>query len=331
MRKYLYVIMAVFLLSIVSGCGEEEKDVTKKRTSKDQVDKLSFVTAGQGGTFFPLGGGMAKVINDKGIAQVTVETSGGSVENARLLGRIDADLGLLETGIAYYAAEGIEMFEGEKYENLRGIMTVYPNLLQMVVKADSGIESYVDLKGKKVVVGQPGSSSMLNLELVLNEYGLSIDDLNAQYSGFGEGIDLLKDGQVEATLVDVGVPAPAIIDIATQHHINILSIDEEVIESIAEKYAYFSNKVVIPAGTYNNQDEDIITAGVKVMLATRADLSEELVYNMTKTIFEEKETIANIHSSGENINIDEALESMSIPLHPGAQKYIEEQQANQSL
>ena len=217
------------------------------------------------------------------------------------------------------------MFEGEKFENLRGIMTLYENLIQMVVMADSGIESFADLKGRSVVVGQAGSSSMLNLELVLNEYGLSISDLKPQYSGFSEGINMLKDGQVEAVLVDVGVPAAAIIDIATQHKIKILSIDEDKIEAIGEKYPYFSGKVVIPAGTYNGVDEDVVTAGVKVMLGTHADVDEDVIYEITKTIFEEKEKITQVHPAGASINIDKATEGMPIPLHPGAERYLKEQ------
>lgn len=321
-RKKWMIILILLLSGIVLGaCGEKKES---KAEEKSGTKNLSFVTAGSGGTFYPLGVGMGEVINQKGIANITVETSGGSVENTNLLGTDKADLGLLETGIAYYAANGTEMFKGNKLDNVRGIMTLYPNLMQMVVKADSGIETYADLKGKKVVVGQQGSSSMLNLQLVLEKYKLSFDDIKPQFTSFAEGIDMLKDGQVDAALVDVGVPAAAIIDISNQHDIRILSIDEKVIDSIKEEYPYFSDATVIPANTYKNQDKDVITAGVKVMLATRADLPEDLVYEMTKAIFEEKEQVAKTHSSGESINIETATEGMPIPLHPGAEKYINE-------
>lgn len=325
-KNNFLVLLILSIVLVLAACGDKASG--DKKSSNQQTSNLSFVTGGPGGTFYPLGVGIADVVNGKGVANITVETSDASIENTRLLGAKQAELGLLETGIAYYAAEGKEMFD-KKLANVRGIMTLYPNLMQMVVMTDSGIKSYADLKGKKVVVGQPGSSSMLNLELVLAEYGLSFDDIKPQYSGFSEGIDMLKDGQVDATLVDVGIPAPAIIDISSQHNVTILPIDEDKIDNISEKYPYFSNKIIIPAGTYTNQDKDIVTAGVLVMLATREDLPEDLVYELTKTIFENKDEITKIHPSGESIDPEKATEGLSIPLHPGAERYLDEILKNQ--
>src|SRR5690625_2954775 len=332
--KLIYVMMVAVLALILGACSggdgndtddsDAKSDATSESKGSADVQSISFVTGGPGGTFYPLGVGMADVINDAGIANVTVETSDASIENTRLLGAEEAEIGLLETGIAYFASEGIEMFDEDQITNVRGVMTLYPNLIQMVVMADSGIETYADLKGKKVVVGQPGSSSMLNLDLVLEQYGLEFDDITPQYSDFSQGIDMLKDGQVDATLVDIGIPAPAIIDISSQHDIHILSIDEDKIDNIATNYPYFTNKIVIPAGTYNNVDEDVITAGVPVMLGTHEDVSEDLVYEMTKILFEKKEDVVKVHPAGESIDPDSATEGLPIPLHPGAEKYLKE-------
>ena len=135
---------------------------------------------------------------------------------------------------------------------------------------------------------------------------------------------LLKDNQLDAVMVDAGAPNSAIIDISTQHDIKILSIDTQNIKAIKEKYPYFADPVTIPAGTYAGVDRDVITTGSKATLCTRAELSEELVYNVLKAMFENKDKIVQVHEKGNNINLETALDAFSIPMHPGAVKYYNE-------
>lgn len=325
LKRSVYLFMICLFLIMLVACGANNDTSSEDSTEGDNNEtKITFSTGGTGGTYYPFGGGIAKVVNESDIGMdVTVATSGASVENARLLGSKEVELGLVEASVGYYAYEGKEMFEDDQAKNIRGIMSLYPNLIQMVVMKDSEIQSYADLKGKNVVVGAPGSSSMLNLELILEEYGLSMSDINPEYSSFSDGIDMLKDGKVDATLVDVGIPASSIVDISSQHDINILTLEEEKINSLSDKFPFFTKPIVIPAGTYKGVDEDVLTTGATVILATHEDLSEDVIYELTKTIFEKKEAITQIHKAGESIDVSKSTEGMSIPIHPGAKKYIE--------
>jgi TRAP transporter TAXI family solute receptor len=338
----LSIFVALSILGAACGGGGNQGASTNSSTEKksEEAEKpadsatsgteevISVVTGGTSGTYYPLGGGIGKALNGAGIGvNATVESTGGSNENVRLLGQSEAEIGFTETGIAYYGYEGIEMFKDNKFNNLRGIMSLYANLMQTVVMKDSGIQTYADLKGKTVAVGIQGSSSALNMQLVLAEYGLSLEDIKPQFVSYSEGVTMLKDGQIDAVMIDSGVPNSAVIDITSQHEVNILPIEEEKINSLVSNYPYFSNMVIIPKGTYKGIDVDIPTAGAKVMLATHAGLSEELVYKLTKTIFEKKEEIIKIHPKGESIDLKTATDGMPIPLHPGAEKYLREQGA----
>lgn len=162
------------------------------------------------------------------------------------------------------------------------------------------------------------------MQVVLESYGMSMNDIKPQYLAYGPSMELLKDDQVHAVMVDAGAPNSSIIDVGTQHEIDILSIDPENIAKIREKYPYFSDTVTIPAGTYNGVDKDIITTGSLATLCVRADLPEDVVYNITKTIFEQRDEIAKVHEKGNSINLETAINGISIPLHPGAEKYYKE-------
>ncbi|WP_164985156.1 TAXI family TRAP transporter solute-binding subunit [Ammoniphilus sp. CFH 90114] len=314
--------------STTEGAKPAETAKPAESSSGGTKQAISIVTGGTSGTYYPLGGGIGKALNDAGIGvNASVESTGGSNENVRLLGQENAEIGFTETGIAYYGYEGIEMFKDSKFENLRGITSLYANLMQTVVMKNSGIQSYADLKGKTVAVGIQGSSSALNMELVLAEYGLSLQDIKPQFVGYSEGVNMLKDGQIDAVMIDSGIPNSAVIDITAQHEVVILPIDEDKVKSLVSKYPYFSNTVIIPKGTYKGIDVDIPTAGAKVMLATHAGLSEELVYTLTKTIFEKKAEITAVHPKGDSIELNSAMDGMPIPLHPGAEKYLKEKGA----
>ena len=289
---------------------------------------ISLGTGGMSGTYYPLGVSIAKVWSAAGIGlNVGAEATGGSVENARHIKSKSMEVGFVESLIAEWAYKGEEMFKGNKVENIRGLISLYPNTIQTVVKANSGIKSFADLKGKKVSCGIQGSSSVLNIKIVLEAYGVPFSDIKAQYLSYGPAMELLKDGQVDAVLVDAGAPNSAIIDISTQHKIKILSIDREKIAKIVKKYPFFSNATVIPKGTYKGVDEDVVTTGSLATLCVAAEMSDDLVYKMTKTLIEKKADIAKGHPKGNDIGLKTAVNGFSVPLHPGALKYYKEKGA----
>lgn len=318
------VLAFILLLStgVLAGCGS---NTNTGANAPAKTKNISLSTGAQSGTYYPLGTAIANVWTQAGIGlNVTAEATGGSIENARLIGSKDTEVGFVESMIADWAYNGKEVFKDKKVDNIRGMVALYPNTIQTVVKADSGIKSFADLKGKKVAVGIQGSSSPIAIQIVLEAYGVSFSEIKPQYVAFGPGIDLLKDGLADAVLVDAGAPNSSIIDIATQHKINILSIEPDKIKQIRAKYPYFADVTVIPKGTYKGVEEDITTTGSLATLCVSADLTDDQVYNMTKTLFEKKDDIAKVHEKGKSIDLKNALNGISVPLHPGAEKYYKE-------
>ncbi len=327
-KSLTLVVVLALVAFLAAGCGgskEQAGGQQDQQAAPAKVQRMSISTGATSGTYYPLGTAIANVLTNAGLGlNVAAESTGGSIENARLIAQKQTEIGFVESLIADWAYNGKEMFKDQKVENIRGLMSLYPNTIQTVVKAKSGIKTYRDLKGKKVAVGIQGSSSPLAMQAVLESYGMSMSDIKPQYLAFGPSMELLKDDQVDAVMVDAGAPNSAIIDISTQHEIRILSIDPENINKIREKYPYFSQPVTIPKGTYKGVDEDVVTTGSLATLCVRADLPEDLVYNITKTIFEKKDEIAKVHEKGKSINLDTATNGISIPLHPGAEKYYKE-------
>ncbi|AKL94782.1 TRAP transporter solute receptor, TAXI family [Clostridium aceticum] len=326
MKKFKSISMLlVFLLLVtafVVGCGSNdatggEGDATPSR--------LAIATGGTTGVYYPLGGAFASIINENidGVS-ANAESTGASVENVNLLNFGEVDFAMVQNDISYYAFNGMEMFDDQDaMGNLKGLATLYPETIQIVADASAGINSVEDLRGKRVAVGAPGSGTEANARQILAAYGLTYDDIQADYLSFGEAADNLKDGHVQAAFVTAGTPTAAITDLATTHSINLVSVSSDVAQALIADYPYYA-EVVIPAGTYRNQDEDVSAVAVMAMLAVRADLSEDLVYDITKALFENLGTLSAAHARGGDVKLDTALDGMSLEVHPGAQRYFDE-------
>lgn len=323
-RMLILLLISMLVLSIfMVGCGEEDNgDVEDGSQSPDRV---AIATGGTTGVYFPLGGAFANIISDN-VDDVTAnaESTGASVENINLLNDGDVDFAMVQNDISYYAYEGIEMFEEEDpVENLRGLATLYPETIQIVADAGAGIESVEDLEGKTVAVGAPGSGTEANARQILAAHGLTYDDITPDYLSFSEASDNLRDGNVDAAFVTAGTPTAAITDLSTQHDVVLLSLSQEMIDEIIAEYPYYA-QVEIPAGTYRNQDEPVDVVAVMAMLTVRAELSEDLVYEVTKALFENLEDLENAHARGGDVSLESALDGMSLELHPGTQRYFDE-------
>ena len=192
-----------------------------------------------------------------------------------------------------------------------------------MVLENSGIKSVLDLKGKKVAVGKPGSGTEVMAREILSVYNMSYDDITEDFLGFGEAATGLKDNTISAGLIWAGVPTAAIVDIASRKQIRIIAIDREKLDALKAKMTYCADHL-IKAGTYPSFEEDVMTVAIPAMLVCSTDLSEDLVYNITKVIFEHTEDLIAAHVRGKDITIETALNGMSIPLHPGAEKYYKE-------
>jgi len=284
---------------------------------------LTIATGGTAGTYYPLGAGMADIWNKniKGM-NAMVQSSLASVANVNLLKNKEVDLIFVQNDVAFYAYNGVEMFK-EPFPQLMGLATLYPESVQIVALADRGINSVYDLKGKRVAVGTAGSGTEVNARQILAAAGMTYNDIKVQYLSFAEAANNLKDGNIDAAFVTAGHPTAAIVDLAAVRKIVLVPVPDEIIASLQKDYPFYV-KIVVPAGTYKGVDVDVITVAVKAMLAVRAEMPEDLVYQLLKTMYANQKRLIEAHAKGELIIPETGKEGMSIPLHPGAEKFFKE-------
>ena len=302
--------------ALIAGCGSDGGSASGGKQF------LNIATGGTAGTYYPLGGALAELLNQniKGM-NASAQSTGASVANVNMLKDGSVDLAFIQNDIAYYAANGKEMFKDNKMENLRGIAALYPETVQFVTTQDKGIKSIADLKGKKVAVGASGSGAEANARQILGAYGITYDDIDVQYLSFGEAADALKDGNVDVGVVVAGFPTAAIQDLAANKAAAIVNIDAEHADKLIKQYPYFT-KITVPKGTYPGQEEDVNTVAVKCVIVTTDKLSDDLGEQIVKAIYEHLDRMKAAHAVGKYITKDTALEGMSIKMNPGAEKYL---------
>lgn len=326
-KSFLLSLMLLLALSMVlAACGGDKNETEKGGESnggKDAANKpkfISIVTGGTGGTYFPLGGAFAKIIEDETGITANAETSGASAENMNTLKDGNAEIAFTQTDIASYAKDGKLMFEGEAVDNVSAIGTLYPETIQIVTTAKSGIKSVEDLKGKKVSVGAPGSGTAANAEQILEIHGLTFDDIKKQDLSFDESTNGIQDGAIDAAFVTAGTPTGAVEGLSATEDVVIVPITQDKIDALIEKYPYYI-KEEIPAGTYKLKDA-VTSVAVQAMLVVANSLDDETVYEITKAIFENTDQVQ--HAKAKLIKAENALNGVGIEVHPGAQKYFDE-------
>lgn len=302
--------------TLIAGCGDSGSSAGGGKQF------LNIATGGTAGTYYPLGGALAELLNQniKGM-NASAQSTGASVANVNMLKDGSVDIAFIQNDIAYYAANGKEMFKDNKVENIRGIAALYPETVQFVTTADKGIKSIADLKGKKVAVGASGSGAEANARQILGAYGLTYDDIDVQYLSFGEAADALKDGNVDVGVVVAGFPTAAIQDLAANKSAALVNIDAEHADKLMKQYPYFT-KITVPKGTYPGQEEDVNTVAVKCVIVTTDKLSDDLGEQIVKAIYEHLDRMKAAHAVGKYITKDTALEGMSIKMNAGAEKYL---------
>lgn len=285
--------------------------------------QLTMLTGGTGGTYYPLGGQIADIISDETGMQTTATVSNASADNIADLSAGDADLAFTQTDVMSNAVEGINSFEGKAVDNILAIASLYPETIQIVTSADSGITSVEDLKGKKVSVGAPGSGTYVNAKQILEAHGISIeDDIEAQDLDFDESTGGIQDGNIDAAFITAGTPTGSVEGLAATTDITIVPIAQDKIDALIAEYPYYAADT-IAAGTYTGIDSEVTTVAVLAMLAVSDSLSEDEVYDITKALFENTDKIT--HDKGKMITKESALDGIGIDLHPGAEKYYKEE------
>ncbi|PLX28852.1 MAG: C4-dicarboxylate ABC transporter substrate-binding protein [Clostridiales bacterium] len=328
MKKGISLIVAALMLGglMLGGCAKTEEPAAGAEAAPEKVEKqfVTIATGGSSGAYFALGGMVSTLLNENlDYVNASVQSTGASAVNATLLGEGKADLAFAMNDVVNYAYTGTELFsEKGSVENLRGVASLYPNFVQAITLESKNINDISELKGKRVGVGAPGSGTEVNARQILSAYGITYDDIDEDYLSYAESVEQLKNGAIDAAFLTSGIPNAAIMDLATTKDVKIIPIKPENIEELAKEFPFYSPEM-IPAGTYDNE-EDVETAAVMTLLVTRAELSEDTVYDITKTIFENLEALGNTHASGKKISLEKVEVGMPIPLHPGAQKYYDE-------
>lgn len=325
LRSHFLFIMMLSVMMILAACGGGTEggngDTAENGDTGGGNQNLSLLTGGTGGTYYPLGGQIGNIISENTEANITPQTSGASAENMETLRNGEAELAFTQTDIASYALEGKEMFKDKAIDNVQAIGSLYPETVQLVTTADSGIKSVEDLKGKTVSVGAPGSGAYINAIQVLEIHGLTVDDIKAQNLSFDESTDGIQAGNIDAAFITAGTPTGAVEALSAQNDVVIVPISDDKVQELVDKYPYYAADTV-PGGTYNIE-ADVKTVAVKAMLVAAKDLDENLVYEMTKALFDNTDQIT--HAKGELITPESALEGIGdMELHPGAAKYFEE-------
>jgi len=284
---------------------------------------LSLATGGTGGTYYPIGGGMADVIS-KALpdVQVTAETGNASQANLNLIGTHQIEMAMVQNDVAAFAYEGKFMFQ-TPYKNVRAIASLYPETVQAIAMKKSGVTSIRDLPGKRVSVGAPGSGVQVDVSLIFKSLGYKYSDVNADFLDFNLTTERMKDGQLDVGFVVAGYPTASIMDLATLHDMTLIEFDDAMIEELHAQYPFFV-KDVVPAGTYRGVDKNVQTVAVQAMWVCDADLPENLVYRITKAFWENIADVQKVHAKGKLITLDTALDGISVPMHPGAARYYNE-------
>ena len=322
MKKIVTAGLAVVMsAALLTGCGGGGGDQASSGGGKTF---LNIGTGGTAGTYYPIGGAIAEILNNKidGM-NASAQSTGATVANINMLKDGSVDMAIVQNDITYYAVNGTEMFKDKKVTNLKGIASLYPETCQFVTLDSTGIKTIADLKGKRVAVGAAGSGAEANARQILEAYGITYDDIQVQYLSFGEGASALKDGNVDAAFLTAGFPTAAVQDISSQNKIRLLPVDPVKADELIAKYPFYT-KTTIPAGTYQGFDEDVQTISVMAMLVVNDKVDDKLGYEITKAIFSNLDRIQAAHAVGKMILKENAEKGMSLDMNAGAKKFFDE-------
>ena len=308
------------LLSLVVACGL----ILSAAVAMAAEKRLTFATGGTSGVYFPLGGAIAQVLTSKskGALNITAQASGASGENIRLIEAREADLAIVQNDVAHAAYNGTVPFK-QKFTNARAIARLYPEYLHVVASKNSGVKKMADFKGKKVSVGARGSGNELNCRQIFKIFGLDYKNVTPIFLPYGETAEQFKDRQLDGFVFTIGTPNPAIQDITTAQEVQFIPLEGADIDNVVKEFPYLV-KDAIPAGVYKGQTQPVHTLSVQAILVVNKDMSDADAYLITKTLFDNLPDVAKAHNKGAEISLKHARNGVTIPFHPGAEKYFKE-------
>ena len=284
---------------------------------------ITLGTGGTTGTYYALGAEIASMwMNNIEDLDVTVQPTDASKDNIVFVNDGQIDVATVQNDSAYYAYQG-ELYadSDEVFDGFYAIGSLYPEAVQLMVAADSDLTDLSQLAGLNVGVGAAGSGTIINAEQLLAAAGVSMEDIKPQYLGFAETATAFQDLQIDAGFITSGSPNASIIEAANARPIKLLTLTDEQWDKLTTDYAFYA-PATIPAGTYEGMEEDIVVPAITALLIVSKDADEELVYQLTKTLFECNDQIG--HAKGADLKVETAVEGVPVPFHPGAARYFAE-------
>jgi TRAP transporter TAXI family solute receptor len=289
-----------------------------------------FITIGTGGvtgTYYPTGGAICRQVNKmkkETKIRCSVESTGGSVYNINTIKNGELDFGIAQSDTVYQAAQGTGKFEGKQVKKLKSVMAIYPELLALVSRKDANIKSIMDVKGKRINLGNPGSGNEATALTLFDANNIKKSDL--KFAGAlkaAEMPDALRDNKIDAYFYMIGHPNANIKDATNSVDTRIVPLEGKSVDNLIAKYPYFA-KAKIVKGLYKGVDADVNTFGVKAVLVTSTDVSDKAVYTVVKAILENFDSFKKLHPAYNNITKESLLDGLSAPMHEGAKKYFKE-------
>lgn len=329
MLKRLLFVLALVLTTTLAACGGDggSEEASGSGESGSESESIVFGTGGTSGTYYPIGGALKPVFEESdSIDNVTVESTGASVANIQNIEDSLNQMAIIMSDVGYDAIEGQGQFDGNAVD-VQAMAGMYQNVVQVVALKDSGISSIEDLEGKKVGVGKVGSGVEQSAKKVLEAVDLTYDDLSkVTHTGYADSVQEMKNGNLDAAFFTSGVPNSNITDLMQQTDINFVEIKGDTAESLMEKYPFYKANT-IEAGDEARYDleEAVETVGIQNMIIVSPDLSEDVVYDMTKRYYEYLGTEEVSVGALKQLGRDEIAKGLIAPLHPGAKKFYEEQ------
>lgn len=324
-NKFLKVTsMMLATMIVATGCGGDSASSDSESGGTVKSQNVTMGTGGTTGTYYTVGGTLGTVLNDVLTAsKLTVVSSGASKSNILDIEDGIFELAIVQNDIMDYAFNGTGLFELDgKFESFSAVAGVYDETCQIVTLP--GISSIEDLKGKVINVGDAGSGTEYNATQILASYGIDINkDITKVNGSFSDAASSLKDGRVDAAFVTAGSPTTAIVDLTLSNEVNILSIDPDKIDELIADYPFYT-KTTIPAGTYSGVDDAIETVSVRATIIASNELSDELVYELTQELFENKDSLTASNAKFAELDENTAVQGISVPFHPGAEQYFQE-------
>jgi len=275
--------------------------------------------------YFHLGVAISRIAHENfSDVEVNMKPVISSIINSKLIGSGDADFVIVQNDIGFYALKGLKPLFEKPVPNIRGVASLYSECVHILARKDAEINSVADLRGKRVAVGPPKSGPEQNALQILEAYGMRFEDLGkVEWLTINESMNFLKDNKIDALFFLGAVGYAAIVGTASQIETVIVPIDDAHAELLMKKYPYYA-KGKVPAGIYKGIDAGVSTVSVWTMLAAKAELEEDIVYQITKAIFENTKTISAAHAVGKQVKLENALVGIPIPLHIGAEKFYKE-------